>query len=203
MGSGKLARAGWLLAVTVACGASLVCGPAVSLTAQVPAGIDIGSSPALALVAAPSVRTQDTTATTLPVAPAAAAPFVVPSSPDQWFQPAGKNHGTEGLAMFLAGLALRDNAPLYISDTTRTTGPTTSDHHISRTDSWAVDVAVRGIQQPTPATYEAARRISTALGVPGWPGGDLTKIVNGYRIQVLWLVAGHYNHVHVGVRKVG
>jgi hypothetical protein len=73
---------------------------------------------------------------------------------------------------------------------------------VSRTDSWAVDVAVRGIQAPTPATELAAQRIAAAFGVPNWTGGDLTKTVNGYRFQILWKVAGHFNHVHVGVRKV-
>lgn len=139
------------------------------------------------------------TVTTMPSPP----PFVVPSGPDQWFQPSGRNQGTEGLADVLAKLALHDNAPLYVSETSgRTTGGTNSDHHASRTDSWAVDVAVRGIQQPTAATRTAAARIASALGEPNWAGGDLTKMVNGYRFQVLWLVAGHFNHVHVGVRKV-
>ena len=43
---------------------------------------------------------------------------------------------------------------------------------------------------------------AAALGVPDWGGGDITKTIDGYRFQVLWKVAGHYNHVHVGVRKV-
>ncbi len=148
----------------------------------------------------PAVDDPLPTVITVPAPP----PFVVPTSPDQWFLPSGKNQGTEGLADFLAQLALHDNAPLYVSDTSgRTTGGTNSDHHISQTDSWAVDVAVRGIQQPTVATQTAATRIASALGVPDWAGGDLTKTVDGYRFQVLWLVAGHFNHVHVGVRKVG
>ena len=98
----------------------------------------------------------------VPIVPA--APFVVPTSPSQWFRPSGRNQGTEGLAMFLADLALRDNAPLYLSETTRATGGPNSDHHVSRTDSWAVDVAVRGIQKPTVATRTAAARIASALG---------------------------------------
>jgi len=53
-----------------------------------------------------------------------------------------------------------------------------------------------------PATYTAAKRISTALGEPNWVSGDLTKVINGYRFQVLWLVDGHFNHVHVGIRKI-
>lgn len=135
--------------------------------------------------------------------PAAPAAFVPPTRPEQWFQPSGRNMGTEGLARFLAAVALRDNPPLYVSEQWgRTTGSEQSDHHISRTDSWAADLAVRGIQVPTPATELAARRVAAALGVPDWGGGDLTTIINGYRFQILWKVADHYNHVHVGVRKV-
>lgn len=135
--------------------------------------------------------------------PAPPAPFVYPTRPEQWFQPSGRNAGTEGLARFLAAVALRDNAPLYISEQWgRTTGGAQSDHSIARTDSWAADLAVRGIQVPTPATEAAAKRVAAALGVPDWGGGDLTTTINGYRFQVLWKVPDHFNHVHVGVRKV-
>lgn len=127
----------------------------------------------------------------------------VPSGPDDWFQPSGRNQGTEGVADSLARLALHDNAPLYVSEEWgRTTGGANSDHHASRTDSWALDVAVLGVQHPTPATETAAARIAAALGEPIWTGGDLRKTVGGYRVQVLWKVAGHFNHVHIGVRKV-
>jgi len=130
--------------------------------------------------------------------------FVLPDRPEQWFSPAGKNGGTEGLARFLAAIALHDNSPLYVSEQWgRTTGGDQSDHHASRSDSWAADLAVRGIQVPTPATETAARRVAAALGEADWEGGDLQKTINGYRFQVLWKVAGHFNHVHVGVRKVG
>jgi hypothetical protein len=140
----------------------------------------------------------------LAAAPARLAPFTLPTHPDQWFNPSGRNQGTEGLARFLAAVALRDNKPLYLSDNWgRTTGSDLSDHHVSRSDSWACDVAVLGIQAPTPATEEAAKRIAAALGVPNWTGGDLTTTIKGYRFQILWKVAGHFNHVHVGVRKVG
>ncbi|HEX2119211.1 MAG TPA: hypothetical protein VHF91_08505, partial [Acidimicrobiales bacterium] len=109
-------------------------------------------------------------------------PVALPTNPDRWFSPGGKNGGTEGLARFLAAVAVHENKPLYVSDTWgRTGGNGLSDHHVSRTDSWAVDVAVRGIQAPTPATDLAATRIATALGEPNWTGGDLTKTVKGYR----------------------
>lgn len=195
MGSERLARVGRLAAAVLVSGASLVCGPAVTTTTQ--ADLDLDSRRTAEALALDGAAPRMATVTTL-----AAAPFVPPTGPDQWFQPSGRNQGTEGIAMFLAAVALRDNAPLYVSETVgRTTGGANSDHHVSRTDSWAVDVAVRGIQAPTPQTHLAAKRISTALGVPNWEGGDLTKTLGNYRIQVLWLVAGHYNHVHVGVRR--
>ena len=130
-------------------------------------------------------------------------PFAFPTRPEQWFAPSGRNQGTEGLARFLAAVALADNKPLYLSDTWgRTTGPDSSDHSAARTDSWACDVAVLGIQVPTPQTELAARRVAAALGEANWAGGDLTKTVDGYRFQILWKVADHFNHVHIGVRKV-
>ena len=140
-----------------------------------------------------------TTTTTAPPPPPAAQP----EGGLSWFKPSGRNQGTEGLVDALAKIALKDNAPLYVSETWgRTTGGANSDHHVSQTSSWALDVAVRGIQQPTIWTETAAQRIAAALGVPGWTGGDLNKTIDGYRFQVLWRVAGHFNHVHVGVRKV-
>ncbi|MGI8808485.1 MAG: hypothetical protein ACR2KK_11700 [Acidimicrobiales bacterium] len=183
---------------TLLAGAGLVCSPAVLTSAG--AQLDLVTAPASAVPAVPPVI--DGPAPKVATVPAP-PPFELPTRPEQWFNPSGKNQGTEGVAEFLGGLALYQNAPLYLSERSgRTTGGTNSDHHASRTDSWAIDVAVRGIQQPTPATHTAAKRISTALGEPNWSGGDLTKTINGYRIQVLWLVPGHFNHVHVGVRKV-
>ena len=144
-----------------------------------------------------------TTTTALTVAVADAKPVVLPDRPEQWFSPTGRNGGTEGLARFLAAIALHENPPLYVSEQWgRTTGGDQSDHHISRSDSWAADLAVRGIQVPTPATELAAKRVAAALGEANWQGGDLQKTIDGYRFQVLWKVAGHFNHVHVGVRKI-
>jgi len=138
--------------------------------------------------------------------PAAAEPVVAPAPSDDplaWFAPGGRNQGTENLAAALAAIALQGNAPLYVSDGWgRTWGSSNSDHFVGQTTSWATDLAVRGIQRPTPQTEEAARRVASALGHPGWTGGDLKVTIQGYRFQVLWKVSGHFNHVHIGVRKV-
>jgi hypothetical protein len=163
----------------------------------------------LAVMGGPLLASDDTAAPLTMAADAAlqadAAALALPGPPDPsaWFVPGGKNQGTENLAMGLAALALYDNAPLYISDTWgRTSGNGKSDHHVANTDAWAVDLAVRGIQRPTPQTEEAARRVASALGKPGWTGGDLKVTIQGYRFQVLWKVGGHFNHVHVGVKKI-
>jgi hypothetical protein len=196
------------LAVSVVAGTSLFLGvSAISANRTELAPLpeqQVASADALDLVAEPVLTT-----TTTAVAVTAAAstpelkPLVLPDRPEKWFSPAGRNGGTEGLARFLAAIALHNNSPLYVSEQWgRTTGGANSDHHVSRSDSWAADLAVRGIQAPTPATELAAKRVAAALGEPDWQGGDLQKTINGYRFQVLWKVAGHFNHVHVGVRKI-
>ncbi len=198
------ARRGLLILAVVVAGRLVGLGDMVGRAASPPFTADAELATALAtsgnLSALLPVTVPAAAAAPVTAAPAA---FALPTGPDQWFSPGGRNQGTEALAKFLAAVALHENKPLYLSDTWgRTTGNGLSDHHASRTDSWAVDVAVLGIQSPTPATELAAKRIAAALGVRDWTGGDLTKTVNGYRFQVLWKVAGHFNHVHVGVRKV-
>ncbi len=125
-----------------------------------------------------------------------------PADPAVWFQPGERNQGTEAVATALATLALAGNPPLYVSDGWGRTGPVVwSDHHVLSTNAWAFDLAVRGESQPSPATELAARRIAAALAHPDWGGGDLRTTIDGYRFQLLWRVAGHFDHVHVGVRR--
>jgi hypothetical protein len=139
---------------------------------------------------------------TLPASAIADAATPTPGA-FEWFVPGGRNEGAEDLAMALAAIALHDNAPLYLSDTWgRRWGPAKSDHHVGNPDTWAVDLAVRGVERPTPQTEGAARRVAAALGRPNWSGGDLQVTIQGYRFQVLWKVSGHFNHVHVGVKKL-
>ncbi|MFP5317522.1 MAG: hypothetical protein ACLGI2_04425 [Acidimicrobiia bacterium] len=136
--------------------------------------------------------------------PTTAAPtLVVPTKPSEWFNPRGRHEGTEGIVADLARLGVTDNGRLYVNECWgRTWGASTSDHHRSQARSWACDLSVPGVQVPTPEAQKAAERIGSALGVPGWTGGNLRTVVDGYRIQVLWKVAGHFDHVHIGVRKV-
>ena len=155
----------------------------------------------------PGVDPPDGFLLTSTVGPPGADPALVPGAvavdPAAWFRPGGRNQGTEGPASALATLALAGNQPLYVSDGWGRTGPEVqSDHHVLSTNAWAFDLAVRGAGGPTPATELAARRIAAALGHPDWAGGDLRTTRDGYRFQVLWKVAGHFDHVHVGVRRL-
>lgn len=169
--------------------------------------VGVPSANASTVAAIPGVLGADeavvvTVPTTIP-APPPPPPFVIPTDPSQWFNPHGEHDGTEGITNDLATLGVTNNSPLYVNECWgRTWGAATSDHHASQLHSWACDLSIRGIQVPTPQADEAARRIASALGVQGWTGGNLVKIINGYRIQVLWRVADHFNHVHVGVRKL-
>lgn len=74
-----------------------------------------------------------------------------------------------------------------------------SDHSDENDVSYAVDLACRG---------EEGDRILAELmqwiGYPEYKGGhwfNFTK--DGYRYQVGWRVPGHFDHIHVGVKKVG
>lgn len=132
----------------------------------------------------------------------ALVPGARPVDPADWFRPAGRNRGSEGLASALATLALAGNQPLYVSDGWGRTGPgVESDHHVLSTNAWAFDLAVRGVGEPVAQTDLAARRIAAALGHPDWSGGDLRATRGGYRFQLLWRGAGHADHVHIGVRQ--
>jgi hypothetical protein len=190
-------------AVLSVLGLAVAGGPLLAEGQTPDAALTLPASPAL--VAAAVAPPAPAPAPAEPVAEPAAAPAAPapPADPLAWFAPGGRNQGTENLAAALAAIALQGNEPLYISDGWgRTWGSPTSDHYVGQTSSWATDLAVRGIQRPTPQTEEAARRVAAALGHPGWTGGDLKVTIQGYRFQVLWKVSGHFNHVHVGVRKV-
>lgn len=76
-----------------------------------------------------------------------------------------------------------------------------SDHNEANTTAYAGDFA-------TTDGEGYARRVAKAARWQEWqPGSYVTKNYkasdgNYYRIQILWHVQGHYDHVHVGVRRV-
>jgi flagellar hook-length control protein FliK len=77
-----------------------------------------------------------------------------------------------------------------------------SDHHVSQKQAFALDFPATGARGTA-----LAQAISKAYGFPEQALGTYHKHNfqfedNTYRMQVLWEVKGHYDHVHVGVRRV-
>ncbi|MDP1916646.1 MAG: peptidoglycan-binding domain-containing protein [Myxococcales bacterium] len=85
---------------------------------------------------------------------------------------------------------------------TRRVGSTTgSDHYTGNTNAYAVDLGVSGSRGT-----DLARRIADAYGIPRSSIGTYNRHtinVGGqrYSVQLLWQVSGHYDHVHVGIRR--
>ena len=79
-----------------------------------------------------------------------------------------------------------------------------SDHWVGSTDAYAVDIdsASCTMAYPGGEADRTARAIAAALGMPAHTG--IVNVVRGaYRFQLLWQTDGHYDHVHIGVRRVG
>lgn len=89
---------------------------------------------------------------------------------------------------------------LTVTSTKRSSGNTGSDHHTSQRRSFAADMS--NGTRPTPQMDRTARQIAAACGHSGWKGSLLNVRANGYRVQLIWRYPNHYNHVHVGVRRL-
>ncbi len=112
--------------------------------------------------------------------------------------------GSEGMADVAKRIARSMGIP--ITSTKRSHVPpgssTGSDHHTSQTNAYAVDFGVYGARGD-----QLARRLAKAYGLSAPYIGtfrDHYVRVDGrtYRIQLLWRVANHYDHVHIGFRRV-
>lgn len=74
-----------------------------------------------------------------------------------------------------------------------------SDHNAANEDAYAVDFG----------TYDGsalAHAIAKNLGITGYSDGSyvghyITRAGRTFRVQILWAVEGHYDHVHVGVKR--
>lgn len=82
-----------------------------------------------------------------------------------------------------------------------------SDHWTGSKSSYAMDLGWGGAS-PVPAADRAASQIVSALGGPnnwGSKGGNFVVTRGGYRYQVIYrsnIGGNHYNHIHLGVRRV-
>lgn len=78
-------------------------------------------------------------------------------------------------------------------------GSSTSDHLTTQTKSYATDY-------PTASGEQAARALAKRLGINGYNVGNFDRYpltVDGvkFSVQILWAVEGHFDHIHVGVRR--
>jgi hypothetical protein len=75
-----------------------------------------------------------------------------------------------------------------------------SDHNAANTTAYAADF---GTWDGAPIGYAVAKN----LGIVGWQPGTydghvIQRAGRSFRVQILWAVPGHYDHLHVGVRRV-
>jgi hypothetical protein len=73
-----------------------------------------------------------------------------------------------------------------------------SDHNEANTTADAIDFG-------TYSGDELARAIAAKLGINGYTTGTygnyyIERAGKTFRVQILWAVEGHYDHVHVGIR---
>jgi hypothetical protein len=74
-----------------------------------------------------------------------------------------------------------------------------SDHNEANTTAYAWDIA-------TFSGVPIAFAVAKALGISGYSTGNYNPYYisrNGltFRVQILWAVSGHFNHVHVGIKR--
>ncbi len=79
---------------------------------------------------------------------------------------------------------------------------TSSDHYTGNKTAYAVDLGVSGARGD-----QLARAIARKYGIPlsniGTFNGHVIRVGGAnYRLQLLWRVAGHFDHVHLGIRRV-
>lgn len=74
-----------------------------------------------------------------------------------------------------------------------------SDHNAANEDAYAVDFG-------TYAGSDLAHAIARKLGISGYSDGSydghyITRAGATFRVQILWAVEGHFDHVHVGIKR--
>lgn len=113
--------------------------------------------------------------------------------------------GSEGVADTAKRVGARMGIPVTSTKRSATTSigsSSTSDHHVSQTSAYAVDFGVAG-----PRGTALAKQIARAYGIKGDVVGNFNDHFvraegKTYRIQILWQVPNHFDHVHVGIRRV-
>ncbi len=74
-----------------------------------------------------------------------------------------------------------------------------SDHNAANQNAYAVDFG-------THSGSDLAHAIAKKLGISGYADGSytghyITRSGRQFRVQILWAVPGHFDHVHVGIKS--
>ena len=120
-----------------------------------------------------------------------------------------RNHSADAQVRWLLSM-LREHGHSGIptgaelSRRNRTHGPTTSggrsDHQGPRHYAWAADLPAGSLLEGD----RLAGAIADHLGLREWPGeGIHDAVARRYRYQLIWRAAGHFDHVHIGIRREG
>ena len=73
-----------------------------------------------------------------------------------------------------------------------------SDHSIASQQAYGIDLAV-----DVPTGDRLLAHLMQWFGNESYKGGNWENITkDGYRYQIGWRVPGHFNHIHIGVKKV-
>jgi hypothetical protein len=123
-----------------------------------------------------------------------------------WNDTAGAWAGSRKFAKALAGLGKRYGCIATSEKRPRkyTASGNISDHWVGARRSYAVDIDSGSCTMGYPGgeADRTARAIAAAAGLPRHTG-TVSTTRGSYRIQLLWQTGGHYDHVHVGVQRVG
>lgn len=124
----------------------------------------------------------------------------VSGTPSNWVHPGGGQAGTVGIIRPLSKLAksmgLGVSGERSPAHNAAVGGASDSDHLSTNKRATARDVS------GDPAAMDRyAKKVAKRLGFKTHKGLQ-TKVKNGYRYQLIWQAAGHYDHVHVSARKV-
>ena len=116
--------------------------------------------------------------------------------------PSGEYGGSQSVGEAIV-LRIAERFGAWISSRKRTydtvAGDAMSWHYIGCTICYAWDIATFNGEP-------IARALAEALGIHNWQPGSYavhTIVVGGvtYYVQILWAVSGHFDHVHIGIKR--
>lgn len=166
----------------------------------------LNANAALAGIAAPTLPVVGQAASTPTVHQAVTRPKSKPKMPAAPMPRAGGGWaGSHNLALAMAAIGKRNGLSIASEKRARrnTTSGNMSDHYEGNKSAYAFDLS--NGSAPTPQMDATAAQIAASLGVKNWKGGVLNVNRGGYRYQLLYRTrvgGNHFNHVHVGVRKL-